>query len=147
MEKLDSGMERRVWQRVGQGLPPQREDLRPLIQAAREAAADYRFLSAHLTGPAGEGAKKLFEGAQDTVACLRGLQHLRGTPLGKQTPLPQVQQTVLRVLERSYHRARKMSGEYLSRSADAECGAVFQALAKREEENCVRIAGMMGRDK
>lgn len=145
MEKIDPQMERRVWQRVGQGPGTQREDLRPLLALAWEAAGDYRFLLTRLTGPAGEQAKMLYEAAQDSCACLRGLQLLRGASPAKQPPLPQVQQTARHVLERSYRRARSLAGAYMARAGDGECGMVFVALAKREEENCVRLAGMMGR--
>lgn len=144
MEKFDPKKERRVWQRVNQGMQPQREDLRGLLQLAREAAGDYRFLAAHMTGPAGEQAKLLYEGALDTAACLRGMQLLRGITPGKPGALPMNQQSVRQVLERSCRRARKMAVEYMSRSADAECGMVFMALAHREEDACVKLTGLLG---
>lgn len=145
MGKFDPSMERKVWQRVqSTGGQPQREDLRGLILTAQEAAADYRFLMGQLKGPAAEQAKKLWEGAQETVACLRGLQQLRSVPPRKMAPPTPGQQSVRRVLETGYHRCRRMAGEYTARSADGECGLVFMRLAQREQENCVRIAALLG---
>ncbi|MDO5400101.1 MAG: hypothetical protein Q4F17_03850 [Eubacteriales bacterium] len=144
MEKMDASLERRVWQRVSRGPQPQREDLRPLVQAAREAAGDYRFLAAHLTGAAGDQAKRLYELAQDTAACLRGVQLLRGAAPGKQGPVPGGQSGLRPVLERSCRRARTMAGEYMARSADPECGPVFMALAQREQDAFGRLVSLLG---
>lgn len=145
MGKFDPSVEQKVWQRVNaQGGQQGRDDLRPLIMSAREAAADYRFLRDQLKGPAGEQAKKLWEGAQETLSCLHGLQLLRGGAVRKQQPLPQSQQPLRRVLEVSYHRCRRMAAEYTARSAETECGMVFVRLAQREQEHCVRLAWILG---
>lgn len=146
MGSFDPSMERKVWQRVNaQPGPVPRDDLRGLLLLAQEAAGDYRFLMGQLKGPAADQAKKLWEGSQETVACLKGLQQMRSTASRKTEPLPAQQQTPRRVLERSYHRARKLAGEYTARSAEAECGIVFMRLAQREQENCVRLAALMGK--
>lgn len=144
MEKFDPARERRVWQRVN-AQQPQREDLRPLVLLAQEAAGDFRFLAGQLKGPAAEQAKRLYEGAQETVACLKGMELLRSGANRRQQPLPQSQGNVRRVLERSYHRARKLAGEYTARSGDSECGMVFMALAQREQDNAMRLAALLGK--
>lgn len=145
MDRFDPAAERKVWQRVqSTGGQIQREDLRGLILSAQEAAADYRFLMGQLKGTAADQAKKLWEGAQETVACLKGLQQLRAVQPRRIVSPPKQQQSVRRVLESSYHRCRRMAGEYTARSADGECGFVFMRLAQREQENCVRIAALLG---
>lgn len=143
MEKFDRAAQQRVWQRVSAPASPQREDLRPLILSAQEAAADFRFLMGQLKGPQSELARKLWEGAQETAACLRGLQQLRAVPT-KPLAQPCPQANLPRLLEQSYHRARRLAVEFTARSADPESGMVFARLAQREQENCVKIAVLMG---
>lgn len=143
---MDSSMEKRVWQRVSApGGRQKQEDLRRLLTTAREAAGDYRFLAARLTGPAGEQAKKLHESGEENAACLRGILLLLGAVPGDQKPLPIGRPSVRRVLEGCYHRARMLAGEYTARSAEAEFGMVFLGLAQREQENCMRLASLLGK--
>lgn len=144
MEKFDPSMESRVWQRVTGSAGVRRQDLGQLLLAAREAAGDYRYLAAHMTG---DQAKKLHERAQDTVERLQGLQRLSGGEPRKPPALPQNQTSVRRVLEQSYHRSRRLAAEFTARSADPEWGMVFAGLAQREQENAMRIAGLMGAER
>lgn len=143
MEKFDPSMETKVWRRVTAPAPPQRgEDLGPLIFAAQEAVRDYRFLREKLKGQ--DMPRLLLEAALDTLACLKGLQQLRSAAPAKTAPLPPPVPSLRRVLEQSYHRCRRMAAEYTARSADAQWGIVFAKLAQREQENCVRLAGLLG---
>lgn len=143
MEKPTPMTERQVWQRVA-AAPPPAASLRPLLAPVQEAAQDYRFLAAHLKGSAAEAARRLYDQTQDSLSCLRGLEQLRGS-LPKRLPPPITQPKDLRrCLERSYHRARRLAAEYTARSADAETGFVFLALAQREQQACVTLASLLG---
>lgn len=143
---MDETTQRQVWQRVfaGPGEQP-RDAMQPLILQAMEAMQAYRFLTGALQGTSRQIARRLYEGAQKTVACLNGMRVLSGDHSTKPKELPMPKAPVARVLEKSYHRARRAMAEYTAWSVEPEFGSVFRALAQREEVHCTLLAQLLGR--
>ncbi len=144
MENLDENLEARVWQRVSNCPRQEREDLRPLLLAAWEAAAAYRSLTGQLTGRQRQRAQSLYDRAMESVAILKGIQRLRGTEPEALRPQPAQKEPPRRALERCFHRCRRLRTEYMARTLDPETGSLFQALGDREAENGLLLARMLG---
>ena len=146
MEQFDPEAAARVWQRVqGRQEPgPVGEDLRPLMQAVQELAAVYRRLLGQASGRNKDLLRRLVEGETANLACLKGIQTLRGGQMPKGNPLPGGNEPGRKALEKCYHRTRRLAGEYTARSAEPEFGAVFYAMAERERELCALAAEAIG---
>lgn len=146
MDKQDWELEQQVWQRVqSQREKAPRNDLRQLQREAMELAAVYRGISGQLTGKNREAALQLYGGEKANAAALAGIgilshqgeEAVKVWQPGKEEPK--------KALERCYHRTRRCMTEYLSRSAEAEFGVVFEKLAKRAGEHCGILAELLGR--
>ena len=144
MERIERGLEERVWQRVMEPPEAQREDVRPLLLTAWEAASVYRHLTGLLTGKTRDQVKKLQDRATESVAALKGLQLLSGGQSGKLLPVPIPKEPARRLLEKSFFRAKRLMTEYTARTLDPEFGVVYQQLAERERENGILLAQLLG---
>ena len=145
MEHFDSNVEQQVWQRVlAQPAQPQRGDLRSLQLAAMELAAAYRHLANTLTGRGRENTKRLYEGETANIACLRGMRILSGVAGEKAKAMNVPKESVEKMLEKCYHKTRRVMAEYMARSVDGEFGEVFRKMAQREGEHCAIIAELLG---
>ena len=134
----------RVWQRVLSQPDQEQEDLRGLLNGARELAAVYQRLLLRQTGQRRELLQQLYETARRNVFCLRGMCRLSGQNWGKQKPLPLGQEQEKRLLQICYHRSRRAMTEYTARSAQTEYGPVYQKMARREEDQCDRLSQLLG---
>ena len=145
MERMDKSREGQVWQRV---LNPQpaapRDGLRLLRRESLALAGVYRRLMSSMKGKTGEMAGQLYREEVATAAGLRGLEVLRGEDGGKLNPLSPSQEPAERLLKSCYHRTRGCLTEYTARTVDGETGAVFRQLANRAEQQCARIAELLG---
>ena len=145
METFDRKREQQVWQRVNSPLPaPPREGLRVLRRESLVLAGIYRQLISSLNGKPAEKAAQLYREETATAAVLRGLELLRGEDSGKGRPLPPPGEPPMRLLHHCYRRTRNCQAEYTARSLEADCGGVFRVLAERAEQQCARIAELMG---
>ena len=145
METFDRKREQQVWQRVNSPLPaPPREGLRVLRRESLILAGIYRQLMSSLTGKTAEKAAQLYREETATAAVLRGLELLRGEDNGKSRPLPPPREPTMRLLHHCYRRTRNCQAEYTARSLEADFGGVFRVLADRAEQQCARIAELMG---
>lgn len=146
MEQFDPEVAARVWQRVQgrQEAEPAGEDLRLLMQTEMELAAVYRRLAGQASGRSRELLRRLYEGEMANLACLKGIQTLRGGQMPKGNTLPGGKEGAGKALEKCYHRTRRLAGEYTARSAEAEFGAVFYTMAERERELCALAAEVIG---
>ena len=145
MDKQDWLAEQQVWQRVRASREETpRNDLHQLQREAMELAAGYRTLAAQVTGRQREQILKLHRGERANAAALAGIG-LLSRQNGEQVKLWQPgKEEPKKLLERCYHRTRRCMTEYLARSAEAEFGAVFDRMAKREGEHCALIAEVLG---
>lgn len=145
MESFDKSREGQVWQRVMNPQPAApREGLRLLRRESLALAGVYRQIASSLTGKAGEKAGILFQEEATTAVCLRGLEVLRGEDGGRLKPLQPAREPTVRLLQGCYHRTRNCLTEYTARTVDTETGAVFRQLANRAEQQCARIAELLG---
>ena len=135
--------EEQVWRRVfarpeDRGAP----ELGPLVGWSAESAAVYRQLLGNSTKHR-ELLRKLYEGEQATLACLRGIGVLSG---GREaaSPLPPVREPAERALIKCYHRTRRAMVEYTARSAGTEFGGLFRSLADRAQAQCLLLAQLLG---
>ena len=148
MEKLDQDLQKRVWERVQNrtqvNMPTlERANLKPWVLAARENAAAYRALGEKLPGQQAR-LRQLEQQAMSCAACLRGICVLRGEQ-GK-LPAPQIpKDQPRRMLEKCYHRERRLCEEAQRRAADPEHGIVFRSIARQGEERCAILAELLGK--
>lgn len=145
MENREEKTEQQVWERVfARPVEPQGSDLRGMLLAAGELAAVYRYLTGVLTGKGREKAKQLYEGELANIACLKGIGLLSGRGEEVLKIWNPSKEPARKLLEKSYHRTRRCMVEYMSHSAEAEFGTVFQKLAEREGAHCAVLAQMLG---
>ena len=144
MDKQDM-KEQQVWQRVFASREEgAKQDLQQLQREAMELASVYRAVSSRLTGKQQELAKRLYAGERANGAALEGIGIL-SRQSGEQLKLWQPgKEETQKLLERCYHRTRRCMVEYMSRSAQAEYGCVYQALADREKMHCTLLAQLLG---
>lgn len=145
MERMEKSREGQIWQRVLNPQPAAPKDgLRQLRRESLALAGVYRKLMSSLKGKAAEAAGQLYREEVVTAACLRGLEVLRGEDGGKLNALAPAQEPAVQLLKRCYHRTRNALTEYTARTVDGETGAVFRQLANRAEQQCARIAELLG---
>jgi len=136
-------LEQRVWQRVMGEKELENTGLRQLLMASQEAMAEYRQLLKSKVESHRTLGKKLLQSEQENFAALKGLHHLQLGGEGK-LPLLPPRSVDVKVLVRRYHSARKILQKYSARSAEAEWGCVFLAMAKRQEQQCDYLAQLLG---
>ena len=136
-------MEARVWQRVRENREAAVTSEQSQLPEAMEMAAVY----GHLLKTAGEKSRELLRqlqaGEQANIACLKGIARLRRQELrGKVVTAPK--EPPRKLLELCYHRSRRAAVNYMVQSTDGEFGAVYRAMADREERHCAILAQLMG---
>ena len=137
--------EKRVWQRVMADQPdPAQTCLKALAMASAQAAETYRALQQSSRGISRELAQRLWEGEQQTLRSLRGLQWMQTGETLKLTPMPHQGQVNRRLRVRLYHTTRRDLTEYMARSAEGEWGCVFQDLARCRQEQCTLLCRLIG---
>lgn len=145
MSPMDKRKEQQVWQRVMRSKPElPHGGIRSLRRESAALVGAYRQLMNTLSGKPGELAGALFREETATSASLRGLEVLRGEDGGKLKPISPSQEPPLRLLRSCYHRTRSCAAEYTARTVDPETGMVFRYLADRAQQQCSRIAELMG---
>ena len=142
MEGLDREMQRRVWERVrgkdGAPMPPLMEDdLGPLARLLGETGGVYRQLGKQLPGREGERMRRLYQDAESSLACLRGLG-VRGVTV--QPPKLQPRQA----LEGCCRREKQLYRELENRSADPDRGPVFRHLARKTADRWAVALEVLG---
>ena len=145
MDKQEWTAEQQVWQRVRASRREEpKNDLRQLQREAMELAAIYRALASRMIGEHREQMTNLYRGERANAAALAGIGYLSRQG-GENLKLWQpAMEDPKKLLERCYHRTRRCMTEYLARSAEGECGVIFDRLAKREAEHCLVIAQLLG---
>lgn len=136
-------MEQRVWQRVIGPKEPENRELRQLAMEAQQAAAEYRHLLRSKVESQRELGRQLLKAEQENLSCLKGLHYLQ-TGSTMKLPMAGAGSWDARGMVRRYHISRRTMAEYMARSAEAEWGCVFLAMAKRQEQQCDRLAQLLG---
>lgn len=141
MGHISPHRERQIWQRVSQAAPPSREEVRPWMLAAMEAAAGYRQLAQSAGGRRKEQLLRLAEGEENAAACLRGMLTAAG---GKSIPAALPPRKGSGGLFLRLRQCRESYRFYAGSAADPEYGAVFQHLAQRQGEQLELLLILMG---
>jgi len=145
MENDHPNREQQVWQRV---LQRQEEssgmELQRLQMTAMELAASFHQLMGLLSGRRRELARQLYEGEMANAAALKGIARLSGSREEVLKLWNPTREPSARLLEASYHKTRRCMTDYLSRSAEAQYGAVFRLLSDREARHCLLLTELLG---
>ena len=138
MEKYDSRMAQRVWERV-RSEPETEKSWGHLMMAEAQALGNYTVLQGHFPE-----MKPLTRDIRQHIACLRGIRFLkegqRCDPVTvKATDEPQ--ETMLR---RCYGLSLRLAGEYDALAADPEFGCVCAQLAETKRRHCKALLSILG---
>ena len=142
MENMSRDAQRRVWERV-QAMPEMKlGQLRELLYPMEENCGVYHQLSRQGSKDA-EKLRQLHQQCRRSAACLRGLCRMAGEQPGSPRLSPP-REPRTRALEKCYRRELGLLGEFESRAAGPENGAVFRALAQQTRDRCVGILELLG---
>lgn len=147
MEELNREMQERVWQRVQSREPvelAQPDNLKALLLATQENSEAYRYLARQMQGKERERLLALHRDAQSCTACIKGICTLRR----EQAAVPRMQprqEPASRMLEKCYHRERRLCAEWEQRVSDPEHGPVFGELARQSRGRCVSVIQLLGK--
>ena len=139
-------MEQRVWQRVKAAMPEGQTEtaLHGFALAAEEAIADYSRRLQRSSGRQRELLWELLKLEEENLNSICGLHYLQTGSGMRKRRIPGTGNMDSRGLVLRYHTARKLLAEYTARSAQPEWGCVFQAMARRQEQQCDLLARLMG---
>ena len=148
MEELDRELQKRVWSRVqnrgeNQMPPLKQENLKVFFLPIQENIAAYQQLARQNTGKSGEKLRRLHQESQQYIACIKGICRLQGEQV-KLKPLMPPKEQARRMLEKCYHREKRLWSAWEQRSLDPEHGVVFGRLAQQAREHCVTIMEILG---
>ena len=147
MEKYDSEMAARVWQRVqgeAEQVSPPPVSAQALAAAETEQAAALLQLSRQLQGREKALVRRLYEEEKTHADILRGIHFLM---TGRRVPIrtaPAEGHAPEIALRKCYGAALRAMKEYESRSKDAEYGAAFAALARQDRAHCTMLLEILG---
>ena len=146
MEKYDSEMAARVWQRVRSEpeavlLPPSAQ---ALAAAEAEQASALLQLSRQLQGRQKALVRRLYEEKKAHADTLRGIHFLmtgkrpmlRTAPA--ESPTPEI------ALRKCYGASLRAVKDYENRSTEPEYGPVFASLAQQEKAHCTLLLELLG---
>ena len=136
-------LEQRVWQRVKGHQEPENSDLKQLAMESQQAAAEYRNLLRSKLESHREFGRQLLKAEQENLAALKGLYFLQ-TGNAMRLPMESGMHWDTKKMVRRYHMSRRTLAEYMARSAEPEWGCVYLAMAKRQEQQCDRLAQLLG---
>lgn len=149
MNGFDQQKAARVWQRVQQAQPREKEpghleELPEWLMNAWTLAATYRQLAAGAQGADREILGQLARQEQKQGVCLGGI-HMLTTGEKYRLQLPKIpKEPAERALRRCYGLHLRSMKVYEARTDDPEYGAVFGELARQQREQCVRVLELLG---
>lgn len=146
MNTIDPTKAAQVWQRVRAGDPqsPLGEDLGALITGEWESATTYLQLSRRLSGHPGALLRKLSEGEQSHVACLKGIYTLLTGKRPGFTGVKPGTDDIQRTLRRCYGQQMQRLACYESHTDDPQYGHIFARVAQQEREHCHKLLEILG---
>lgn len=149
MNGFDQQKAARVWQRVQQAQPREKEpdrleQLPEWLMNAWTLAAIYRQLAAGAQGTAAELLKKLARQAQKHAACLGGIRMLTAGEKYRLQTTKLPKEPMERVLRRCCGMHLRNMKAYEARSDDPEYGPVLAELARQEREQAVAVLELLG---
>ena len=146
MEDLDRDLQQRVWQRVQHRELPvltPRESIKAWILTAQENAAAYRHMSQQPGMKEKARLQQLYGESRQWIACMRGICRMDG----ERVAAPKVvcpPEAGYRILEKCFHRERKLWEEWERQSGERAYGPLYGRLARQAQEHCVTVMEMLG---
>lgn len=152
MEEFDAEKAARVWDRVQkrEDLSPlehRKTDLTPLVLSAQELAGCYHSAARQIPGKDGERVRALLRQQKGMAACLKGICQMSGGRIPKFPSVTMPKEPARRLLEKCYHRERRLLGELSKHVSDPEFGQVFRSLAEGAGQRCLTVLEILGRMK
>ena len=138
MEKYDSRMAHRVWDRVW--AEPETESCGHLMMGEAQALADYTKLQRHFPE-----LKPLAEDIRQHMACLRGIRFLKDGLRPAPVTAKAKEEPLAATLRRCYALSIKAAGEYTALAEDPEYGCVYSQLADAKHRHCRILLELLGR--
>ena len=139
MEKYDSQMAKRVWDRVYKEPEQPREAPGHLMMCEAQILADYTRLQRRFPE-----MKTLAEDTRKSIACLRGIRYLQEGRLPETLPLKQKEDPADIVLRRCYMLSAKTAAELSSRAEDPEYGCIYTQMADIKRRHCRILLELLG---
>ena len=139
MEKYDSGMARRVWDRVW--AEPEAGDRGHMMMREAQALADYTKLQRQIPE-----LKLLTRDTRRHLACLRGIKLLKDGHFPAPVAMKAKEEPLETALRRCYALSLKAAGEYETLSEDPEYGCVYAQLADTKRRHCRLLLELFGRE-
>jgi len=138
MEKYDSRMAHRVWDRVW--AEPETEHCGHLMMCEAQALADYTKLQRLFPE-----MKPLAQDIGQHIACLRGIKFLKDGLRPAPVSAKAREEPLDTTLRRCYAGSLKAAGEYAALSEDPEYGCVYSQLADAKHRHCRILLELLGR--
>ena len=140
MEKYDSRMAQRVWNRVWAEPEQPRQGPGALLLLEAQALADYTKLQKHFPE-----MKTLSEDMRQHIACLRGIRFLKDGHRPEPITIKPREETAETTLRRCYVQSLKAASEYGAQAEDPEYGCIYSQLADTKRRHCRTLLELLGR--
>lgn len=139
MEKYDSRMARRVWERVW--AEPEGEISGHLMMGEAQTLADYTKLQRRFPE-----MKPLAEDIRRHIACLRGIRFLKEGSRPDLVSAKAKEEPADTALRRCYAHSLKIAGEYAALAEDPEFGCIYSQLTATKRRHCRILLELLGRE-
>lgn len=143
MEKINPKQAAGVWERVTAGRE-QKVSMEQLVLDSWENAMGFLHLSRRVQGNKGARLHSLYQGAQQSTDCLRGICLLLTGSRPTLGNKPPKQESVESGLRSCYGRAMRLLARLEENRTDSQYGAVFGRLAVQQQEQCRQILELLG---
>ena len=144
MEKYDARKAAGVWERVTASATPERLDIEPMLALLWENAVAFLHLSKRSQGARSMQLHKLYQQAQQSTDCLKGICMLvNGSRPSLPNKLPG-QEPAEATLRACYGRAMRLLAQMESVCQHKEYGPVFVRLATLQQEQCRQVLEILG---
>lgn len=138
MEKYDSRMAHRVWNRVW--AEPETESCGHMMMGEAQALADYTKLQRQFPE-----LKPLAEDIRHHIGCLRGIRFLKDGVRPAPIAAKAREEPADTALRRCYAQSLKAAGEYAALAEDPEYGCIYAQLADTKRLHCRILLEIIGR--
>ena len=147
MEKIDTGMARRVWQRVQTAAPEDKETKVPdgeLIFQSHALAGLYWGLQRRLAGQSAAKAKELHRQHSELTACLKGLALAAGQTVPGLPPINTGGGSLRSLLLGCFHRERRLGDALAAQASDPVFAPVWQLLSAQALKRATAVLELLG---
>ena len=144
MERPDTGMQGRVWQRV-RGEETPETGLQQLAAVQLELMEVYARLARLFQGREREMLVSLRGQCMEQLRCIRGMHRLMTGKTLSAASVPAPEERAEIALRRCYGKALRQISAYEGRLQQPEYGCVYEHMIREEKNHCWTLARLMGR--